>query len=75
MQQIEITELACQLPALLAAIAQGEEIIITEAMRPVAKLVKIDGVKTQRRPGSAAGLFKMAPDFNAPLDHFDEYYH
>ena len=74
MQQVDVKELANQLPALLAALAQEAEIVVTQASQPVVRLVKIEAVAPDREPGSAAGLFTMSPDFDEPLDHFDEYY-
>jgi len=42
MQHIEIKDLAQQIGALLAALTQGEEVVLTDAQRPVAKLVKLE---------------------------------
>jgi antitoxin (DNA-binding transcriptional repressor) of toxin-antitoxin stability system len=42
MQHIDVQELATQLPALLAAMNQGAEVIITQANQPVARLIKIE---------------------------------
>ena len=46
----------------------GEEVIITKSGRPVARLVPIEARKTQRRVGSAKGLFVVPENFNAPLE-------
>jgi len=74
MQHVDVNEIADQLPTLLAALAPGEEIVLTQANQPVARLVKIETSLPDRKPGSAAGLFTMSADFDEPLDHFDEYY-
>jgi antitoxin (DNA-binding transcriptional repressor) of toxin-antitoxin stability system len=42
MQQIEVTDLTLGLRALLASLNYGEEIVLTEDLRPVAKLVKLE---------------------------------
>ena len=73
MQQIEIRELPPELASLLASIAEGEEIIITEADQPVAKLVRWTNSKRRRQAGSARGQIVMTPDFNEPLDDFQDY--
>ena len=41
MYEIEVKDLAHHLESLLAAIGKGEEIILTEAQRPIAKLTKL----------------------------------
>ena len=64
MSQLEVRELAQQLPAVLAALTQGEEVILTDAAVPFAKLVKL----ANEAPGRAAGLFTMADDFDEPID-------
>mgnify|MGYP000923233420 CR=1 FL=1 len=68
MSQVEVTQLAQNLPAVLAALTQGDEIVLTEAQVPIAKLVKIPQEPVGRVPGSAAGLFTMSEDFDEPLD-------
>ena len=42
----------------------GEEVIITRAGTPVARLVPI---RRERTPGLARGLITMSPDFDAAL--------
>jgi antitoxin (DNA-binding transcriptional repressor) of toxin-antitoxin stability system len=46
---------------------QGEEIIIIEAGRPVARLVPLDKPIAPRVPGSAVGQVVIADDFDTPL--------
>lgn len=72
MQQVDIQELAQQLPALLATLAPGEEVVLIEGDQPVARLIKVEAAPPDREPGSAVGLFTMSPDFDEPLDHFDQ---
>jgi prevent-host-death family protein len=64
---LNIHEAQIQLVQLLKQAQQGEEIIIAEAGRPVARLVLIDKPITPRVPGSAAGQVVIADDFNEPL--------
>lgn len=73
MQQIEISDLQSQIGVLLKAISQGEEIILTEARRPFAKVVQFSPVKKRRKAGSAAGQIIMSSDFDEPLEDFKEY--
>jgi antitoxin (DNA-binding transcriptional repressor) of toxin-antitoxin stability system len=53
----------------------GEEVVIEDGGRPVARLiVEKKPVRPPRRLGTLKGtVLYMAPDFNAPLDDFKEY--
>lgn len=72
MSQVEVQELAQHLPAVITAIANGEEVILTNAAVPLAKLVQIESGRRDRVPGSAIGLIEMSPDFDEPLDDLFE---
>lgn len=64
---VNIHEAKTNLSKLLARVSAGEEIIITRAGTPVARLVAINPKPRQRKLGSAAGKIYIAPDFDAPL--------
>lgn len=52
----------------------GEEVIIANRDKPLVRLEVVKPRKGKRRLGWAKGLVTyMAPDFNAPLDDFEEY--
>ena len=72
MQQIEISRLPEQLPALLATVSQGAEIILTQDEQPIAKLIPYRPAR-RRKAGSAAGQIVMSPDFDEPLEDFRDY--
>ena len=72
MQAMTLTEAQAQLPQLLQAAAQGEEIFITSETISV-QLVPHPIKKRSRQFGSARGLISLSPDFDAPLSDFDEY--
>jgi prevent-host-death family protein len=55
------------LSRLLEQVLLGEEVIITRSGRPVARLVPFEHRRAKRTLGSAAGLFRVPDDFNAPL--------
>ncbi len=74
MSQIEVTELVQRLPDVIAAIAEGEEVVLTNAETPFAKLVKIESASPGRIPGSAVGLFTMSDNFDEPIDDLFEVY-
>jgi antitoxin (DNA-binding transcriptional repressor) of toxin-antitoxin stability system len=47
--------------------ANGEEIIIARAGKPVARLMPLVEPARRRRPGLLKGKIKIADDFDAPL--------
>jgi len=47
--------------------AKGEEIIISKAGKPVARLMPLAAPARRRRPGLLKGKIKIADDFDAPL--------
>ena len=52
---------------LLARVEAGEEIIITKAGRPIAKIVPIQSERKPRHPGTGKGKLWIADDFDADL--------
>lgn len=56
-----------QLSKLLARVEAGEEIVISRAGTPVARLVPIERRTSDRRPGSAVGRVIISSDFDLPL--------
>jgi prevent-host-death family protein len=65
--EVNIHEAKTNLSKLLARVIAGEEVIITRAGTPVARLVPINEMKKPRRLGGAAGKIYIASDFNDPL--------
>ncbi len=47
--------------------AQGEEIVIAKARRPVARLLPLGNAQPKRRLEGLAGKVKILEDFDAPL--------
>jgi prevent-host-death family protein len=72
--EVNIHEAKTHLSRLLARVAQGEEIIIAKAGKPVAKLVKIE-TKRKRVLGLATGTIKFTPGWDAPMtdEEFEEF--
>ncbi len=58
-------DVEAQLSKLLERVAAGEEVIVTKAGEPIAKLVPIKK-KQKRTPGGAEGL-RVPPEFFEPL--------
>jgi len=69
--QIDISEAQFELLHLLDLANSGQEIILTQDNRPVAKLVSI--ITGQSLFGSDKGKIFMSDDFDAPLVEFEEY--
>ena len=65
--EVNIHEAKTHLSKLLARVAAGEEIIISKAGRPLARLVPYGPPKTKRVPGTDEGRIWIADDFDAPL--------
>jgi prevent-host-death family protein len=69
MQTVNIHAAKTHLSRLLDAVANGEEILIARAGRPVARLVPLQGaaVSQRRQLGRLAGRINVPEDFDAPL--------
>jgi prevent-host-death family protein len=64
---INIHEAKTHLSRLLERVSEGEEILISKAGRPVARLVPAGERPERREPGSASGRVVISEDFDAPL--------
>jgi len=67
MTTVNIHEAKTHLSRLLLRVMAGEEIVITKAGRPMARLVPVAKAPARRELGSAAGKVVIHPDFDAPL--------
>jgi len=72
---ITIEDTQATLKELISKLAPGEEVVITDNERPVARLIATPGTgRKPRQPGTLKGtVLYMAPDFDAPLEDFKEY--
>ena len=70
-----VEEAQARLKELIAKLAPGEEVILTENQKPVAKLVsESPGRPPRPAPGLGKGsILYMAPDFDEPMEEFREY--
>lgn len=64
---IDVREVHPSLLELLAQVATGTEIILTEGQTPRARLVPFPLATSQRVPGLHLGSMTMSADFDAPL--------
>ena len=51
----DVSEAKAELSTLIDAVSQGEEVLISKAGVPVAKLVRCTGVAAKRTPGALKG--------------------
>ena len=74
MTTITVEEAQAKLSQLLHELAPGEEILITDGQRPLAKLVG-QGVVTRkpRQPGSGKGKLIILEEDDEHLKDFEEY--
>ena len=75
MTQVSIQEAQARLTDLIHHLTPGDEVVITENNRPVARLVPTTAPSQKpRRPGTLRGtVLYMGPDFDAPLDDLMDY--
>jgi prevent-host-death family protein len=67
MRQINIHEAKTQLSRLIEDAANGEEIIIAKAGKPMARLIAYETSSKPRQFGILKGKIQVADDFDAPL--------
>lgn len=67
MPTVTIHQAKTNLSKLIERASAGEEIIIARGSKPVARLVPLGAVESERTPGSWKGKFSIAPDFFDPL--------
>lgn len=67
MPKINIHEAKTHLSRYVEEAAQGREIIIAKAGKPVARIAPLAAVKAVRRLGLLDGKARIPDDFNAPL--------
>ena len=67
MVKVNINEAKTQLSRLLLRVAAGEEVIVTKAGKPVARIVAVTEPQESRPLGLDHGRFRVPDDFNEPL--------
>lgn len=66
-REVNVHEAKTHLSRLLQRVAAGEEIVIANGGRPVARLVPFGERLDDRVPGQDRGRVQIADDFDAPL--------
>jgi len=76
MTTVTIQQAQSTLAELIHRLSQGDEVVITDNDRPVARLIPPPEKpqKSSRQLGTLKGtVLYIAPDFDAPLEDFKEY--
>lgn len=74
MNTVTIQEAQTNLAGLISQLRPGEEVVITQDDRPVARVVAEPAVPGRaRRPGSAVGKLRIIEEDDSHLDDFREY--
>jgi prevent-host-death family protein len=68
--QVNVHEAKTRLSTLLARVEAGEEVVISRANKPIARLVPYAQPKPPRRLGEAKGLVEIPADFDQLPDEF-----
>ena len=67
---VNIHDAKTNLSRLLAEVEKGEEVIISRANKPIARLVPYQPKPTGRKLGEAQGMVKIMDDFDDLTDGF-----
>lgn len=67
MRKVNIHEAKTHLSRLVEDVAEGEEIVIARAGKPVARLVAAKKIRKKRELGFLTGKLRIPDDFDAPL--------
>lgn len=74
MHQITIEEATAHIASVLADVLHGEEIVITDHEKPVAKVIPLKSDSGKRGLfGSLKGKIWISEDFDEPLEDFKDY--
>ena len=71
---ISVAEAQAKLQELIQQLAPGEELILTENHRPVARLTsEATTVRQPRQPGNCIGMIRIVAEDDEHLADFEEY--
>jgi antitoxin (DNA-binding transcriptional repressor) of toxin-antitoxin stability system len=74
MSTVTLEDAQAHLGEMIAKLDPGEELVIEEKGRPLAKLTRSERTSWPCKAGSAADkILWIAPDFDAPMEEFKEY--
>jgi prevent-host-death family protein len=71
--QYNVAEAKARFSELVQKAVSGEEVVIARDNRPLLRLVPLAPSGRGRKPGSARGRIRMAPDFDRTPEDFEGY--
>ena len=73
MQTVQLADAQAHLPQLIEGVAAGEEVIIAQGDRHLARLVPAKAVRRRPQFGSARGKIIFKEGWDEPCPGFEEY--
>jgi prevent-host-death family protein len=70
---VNMHEAKSSLSRLVKRAAAGEDILIANHGKPIARLTRLPEARTKNPWGLYKGKIRMADDFDAPLEEFQDY--
>ena len=71
--QVSIEQAAAHLAELVSSMGPGDEIVLTQNSRPVAKIIPSRTGPRHRQPGSCKGMLIIREDDDGHLNDFKDY--
>ncbi len=74
MTTVNLSDVAIRLPEIISSLSPGEQLAIVQNGEPLALITRTQPLSWPCKAGSAKHLpHSMEPDFDAPLEEFQEY--
>ncbi|MGK7923800.1 MAG: type II toxin-antitoxin system Phd/YefM family antitoxin [Spirulina sp.] len=73
MKVIDIEQAQTHPDVLFQLALQENEVTIVKDNKPIFKILRLTSQKKRRSKGSAKGSIEIAPDFDQPLEEFQDY--
>ncbi|MFM7880823.1 MAG: type II toxin-antitoxin system Phd/YefM family antitoxin [Microcystis panniformis] len=73
MLQLNLNEAQNQLPELLKAVSEGQQVIIQNNEGQDFQIISLAPTVKHPQYGSAKGIVKMLDNFDDPIEEFEEY--
>ena len=73
MSVLTLAEAQARLPELVRSLVPGEELVITDDSKPIAKVTAVPSEKPRPVPGRAKGMLTIITEDDEHLKDFEEY--
>jgi antitoxin (DNA-binding transcriptional repressor) of toxin-antitoxin stability system len=73
MSVLTLAEAQARLPELVRSLTPGDELLITENSKPIAKVTAVPAEKPRPIPGRAKGMLSIISEDDEHLKDFEEY--